>query len=528
MYREYFSLKEPPFSIAPDPRYLYLSEQHREALAHLVYGINTEGGFILLTGEVGTGKTTVCRCLLEQIPEKTALAFILNPKMNVEELLATICNELGISYPEGNISIKVFVDKINAYLLDNYARGRKTVLIIEEAQNLSPDVLEQVRLLTNLETNQQKLLQIIMVGQPELNNILSQKELQQYHLGPLSKKDVIAYVNHRLTVAGAHNKLFPDSIMRKLYYASRGIPRLINVICDRALLGAYVEGKELVDKYTLAKATQEVLGALEVKEQKSKIFKWALTSLLVIVSGAALAMAYYNYRSQLSPIRTLSTLNANVKTTELQKFHALHWPPNQPIDQSKDMAYKTLFVQWGIPYEIQGKGTACQQAEAKGLRCLNGPGNLNELIHLNRPAVLTLFDGGREFYAALTEIHGDTARLVIGTETRTVNVKEVEQRWLGDYTLLWRKPQNVKGNIHPGYRGYAVRWLEKQLSIIQGRTIQPVGDLSYDEALVTQVKRFQVSEGLAPDGVVGPQTIIHMNNLVGSNEPNLVKKVDNK
>src|SRR4030042_2941610 len=228
MYKEYFGLKELPFSIAPDPRYLYMSDKHREALAHLVYGINSDGGCVLLTGEVGTGKTTICRCLLEQIPENCDIAFILNPKLTVEELLATVCHELGISCPEGNTSIKVFVDRINAYLLDAHARGRKTVLIIEEAQNLNTEVLEQVRLLTNLETNQRKLMQIIMLGQPEFREMLSRPELRQlaqrvtarYHLGSLSKKEVAAYVNHRLVVAGTHSKLFPDSTSGKLYRLS--------------------------------------------------------------------------------------------------------------------------------------------------------------------------------------------------------------------------------------------------------------------------------------------------------------------
>jgi general secretion pathway protein A len=244
MYKDYFGLKELPFSIAPDPRYLYMSEQHREALAHLVYGMNTDGGFVLLTGEVGTGKTTVCRCLLEQIPENIDVAFILNPKLSVHELLASICDELRIQYPQGNNSIKVFIDHINAYLLDAHARDRKTVLIIEEAQNLSTDVLEQIRLLTNLETNQQKLLHIIMLGQPELRDKLSRPELRQlsqritarYHLGSLSRHEVYGYVSHRLSVAGGHRKLFPDSVIGTLHRLSNGIPRLINLICDRAML----------------------------------------------------------------------------------------------------------------------------------------------------------------------------------------------------------------------------------------------------------------------------------------------------
>jgi type II secretory pathway predicted ATPase ExeA len=297
MYREYFGLKELPFSIAPDPRYLYMSNQHQEALAHLVYGINSEGGFVVLTGEVGTGKTTVCRCLLEQIPENCDIAFILNPKLTVEELLATVCHELGISYPEGNTSIKVFVDRINDYLLDAHARGRKTVLIIEEAQNLNTEVLEQVRLLTNLETNQRKLMQIIMLGQPEFREMLSRPELRQlaqrvtarYHLGSLSKKEVAFYVNHRLAVAGTHSKLFPDSNSGKLYRLSGGIPRLINLLCDRALLGAYVQGRYRIDKPTLTKAAREVFGKTSIRKQHRKTFRWVLASLALIGCIAALA-----------------------------------------------------------------------------------------------------------------------------------------------------------------------------------------------------------------------------------------------
>ncbi|MEO8165327.1 MAG: AAA family ATPase, partial [Betaproteobacteria bacterium] len=241
MYQQYFGLAEAPFSIAPDPRYLYLSQRHQEALAHLLYGVNGDGGFVLLTGEVGAGKTTVCRGLLQQIPASCDVAYIFNPRLTVEELLATICIEFGIACPAGNTSIKVFVDRINTYLLDAHARGRHTVLIIDEAQNLSADVLEQMRLLTNLETDKRKLLQIILLGQPELAQLLAQPELRQvsqrivarYHLGPLTKPEVAAYVQHRLEVAGALRPLFPASLMDRVYQLSGGIPRVINVLCDR-------------------------------------------------------------------------------------------------------------------------------------------------------------------------------------------------------------------------------------------------------------------------------------------------------
>lgn len=277
MYKEYFGLKDLPFSIAPDPNYLYMSLKHREALAHLVYGVNSDGAFVLLTGEVGTGKTTVCRCMLDRLPENCDTAFIINPRLTDVELLATMCDEIGISYPKNASRVKILVDLINRQLLDSHAAGRRTLLIIDEAQNLSPSVLEQLRLLTNLETNRFKLLQIVLIGQPELREMLGRPELRQlsqritarFHLEPLSQKEVSDYVEHRLTIAGAHRNLFPKAAAKRLYALSKGVPRLINLICDRALLGTYVQGRESVDIKTLTKAANEVFG----ETQRSGLIK---------------------------------------------------------------------------------------------------------------------------------------------------------------------------------------------------------------------------------------------------------------
>ena len=290
MYKNHFGLTEAPFSIAPDPRYLYMSEFHREALAHLLYGIESDGGFVLLTGEVGTGKTTVCRCLLEQLPDTIDAALILNPKLTSQELLATLCDELGIGYPEGALGIKKLVDVINAHLLDSYAKGRKTILIIDEAQNLSSDVLEQIRLLTNLETNERKLLQIIMLGQPELREKLEHPELKQlaqritarYHLGPLSRNDIPAYIAHRLQVAGAQSTMFSASTIKALYGFSGGIPRLINIVCDRALLGAFVSGQDCVDSAVLIRAAREVFGRDEKHARRKKMFHRSVIAFMLL------------------------------------------------------------------------------------------------------------------------------------------------------------------------------------------------------------------------------------------------------
>ena len=629
MYNEYFGLTENPFSIAPDPRYLYLSEQHREALAHLLYGITSDGGFVLLTGEVGTGKTTISRCLLEQIPDDCEVAFIFNPKLTVEELLSTICDEFGIEYPTGTSSIKVFVDLINRYLLDAHAGGRKAVLIIDEAQNLKSDVLEQIRLLTNLETNQRKLLQIILLGQPELRDKLSRPELRQlaqriiarYHLGPLNSREVAAYVNHRLTVAGARRLIFPLPTLALLHRLSRGIPRLINVLCDRALLGSYVQGKESVDRPTLIRAAQEVfVEANSRREIYKKVAFWSLAVLLTLGGGALMSTAYYHYRPQ--TVGTGSTVTGKVqqsvpappadfsqrkaplsenrkstspgvemsaaanadqsatgerstsipiftenskpapagqanslngpeplplkesspglqkpeqlaKTAEpleethpraLQPEHpaSLTWPADEPISDSQSLAFEALFKQWGAAFKVELFSSACQQAQAQSLACLSGKASLDDLYKFNRPAVLKLYDGqGREFYATLTGLRGRQAQFIAGSKHLTVSFDEISLRWLGDYTLLWRMPPNYQGMIKVGDRGPQVDWLYEQLSKVQNKPVGNKTNVIFDEAMSREVKKFQLTSGLQPDGIVGPHTLILLNTAVGADTPEL-------
>jgi general secretion pathway protein A len=283
MYLTFFGLNEKPFAITPDPRYLYLSERHAEALAHLLYGINEAGGFVQLTGEVGTGKTTIVRSLLAQTPKNAEIALILNPKMTPAEFLLTICEELGIGVPDSSLeSLKDLVDILSHYLLRAHAAGRRVVLVVDEAQNLSPEVLEQVRLLTNLETNTQKLLQIILIGQPELRELLARNELRQlaqrvtgrYHLNPLSRDETTAYVRHRLRVAGATNDICSPQALSEVFRLSQGVPRVINVICDRALLGAYSLDRHRVTAPLVRNAAAEVFG----RRFTPHWLPWALTA----------------------------------------------------------------------------------------------------------------------------------------------------------------------------------------------------------------------------------------------------------
>ena len=319
MYLEHFGLLEAPFSIAPDPRYLYMSERHREALAHLLYGMESDGAFILLTGDVGTGKTTVSRCLLGQVPDDTNLALVLNPKLSSIELLQVICDELRISYDKQDLSVKTLVDFINRNLLGAHAQGKKTVVLIEEAQNLDLDVLEQLRLLTNLETNERKLLQVILLGQPEFLDVLDLPELSQlaqritarFHLGPLKFNEVEEYVVHRLAIAGCRRPLFARGVIKHLYDYSGGVPRLINVICDRALLGCYVQNQHQIDKPTLVSAAEEVLGQNKAAAIKARLSPQLLKYSAIAAVMLMLVLGVYFSGFQLKKIADIRHNNAD-------------------------------------------------------------------------------------------------------------------------------------------------------------------------------------------------------------------------
>ena len=540
MYRKYFGLGEAPFSIAPDPRYLYMSERHQEALAHLLYGISGDGGFVLLTGEVGAGKTTICRCLLEQIPPNCDIAYIFNPKLTVEELLSTICTEFGVAYPAGRTTVKTFVDNINAYLLDAHARGRQAVLIIDEAQSLSVDVLEQMRLLTNLETNQRKLLQIILVGQPELAEMLARPELRQlaqrivarYHLGPLAKSEVAAYVRHRLEIAGAQQPLFPTSLTGRLFSLSQGVPRLINVLCDRALLGAYLQGRERVDRTTLTQAAREVFFQPVSRRRRLLDFFSIRTNPSQVTAPAPPVHHPASLHKQTAPqphsvnsaggadwAKLAVTAPSAPSSSPLTDDAA--WLAAHPRVRSKTVAYAALFRAWGAAYRKADTGS---QAAQLGLRCHAARGGLDELRDLNRPAILRLRDRkGREFYATLTALDDNTATFDVGASSQSITTRTLATQWTSDYTMLWRLPPSVRENIWPGERGPAVQWLHRQLALAQGTAEVTAEDQVFDDVMVSQVKTFQRAHGLIPNGDIGMQTLMRLTSLTDPTAPSLIR-----
>jgi general secretion pathway protein A len=577
MYKDYFGLIDEPFSIAPNPQYLYMSERHREALAHLLYGVTMEGGFILLTGEVGTGKTTVCRCLLEQIPDDADVAFILNPKMTSHELLAAICDELEIKYSE-HASIKALIDALNVHLLNSHARSRKTVLIIDEAQNLSIDVLEQLRLLTNLETNQRKLIQVILLGQPELNSMLARDELRQlsqrvtarFHLQPLNKAEVANYIHHRLAVAGARGTLFPYKVIRKIFRKSGGIPRLINLLCDRALLGTYAQNRLAVDSKTIDQAAKEIFGSTST----SRLSNSAILASLILVSSGAIAWSISQLQddepepgmvlpaqveafqpgsaaapSEQRRSEVLSEAPYEDMSTEPEFSAALVLPSADtsqvPLEDSTatlerdfttidsldnilqlpktlnfDLAFEGLLASWSVDIELDPDVAPCSQVIEHNMRCLSRIGSLRELSHINRPAILTfLYNDGQYRYAIVSKVKEDKIMLQVTGSNYYIAPDDLINYWTGNYLLVWRTPPDHRVSILPGDSGADIIWLDAQLSEILNYPPRIPEDLVFDAILQEQVRIFQLSSGLVPDGIVGPKTWIQINNRVRQDVP---------
>ncbi len=545
MYNDYFGLSDTPFSIAPNPQYLYMSERHREALAHLLYGIQSDGGFLLLTGEVGTGKTTVCRCLLGQVPDNVDTAFILNPKMTVIELLATICDDLNIPYPE-NASIKVLVDELNLYLLASHQQGRKTVVIIDEAQNLAVDVLEQLRLLTNLETDQRKLLQIILLGQPELLTILAGPELRQlsqrvtarFHLDALTRQEVAEYIQHRLKVAGAKGALFSARSIDRIFKITGGIPRLVNLVCDRSLLGTYAQNRLQVDTATVNEAAIEVLGPDQVKSN------WMPALAASVAAIGVLSLLLYTGKDNQKPVadpasqpvvETIvslpedkpvepATSDAIVETNPVAVFMEVSDPEYTAVDSmkgfpSQDKAFSALFRLWGHDLVLAPGTDACTIASDSDLQCLSLLGSLRDVSHLNRPVIVDLTNVHAESHYVITGISDEGISLVAADGTFLVERSDFLSIWNGLFTLLWRIPPAYTKASTLGDRDTTVDWLVSQIDLID--KVKPTYDTGnpFDLALEHKVKKFQISVGLIPDGIVGARTWIHINSTEGLGIP---------
>ena len=518
MYTHYFQLKQSPFSIAPDPRYLFMSERHREALAHLLYGIGSGGGFVLLTGEIGAGKTTVCRCFMEQIPENCQLAYIFNPKLSVEELLQSICEEFHIAPEHGVTSVKGYVDAINRHLLASHAQGRNNVLIIDEAQNLSAAVLEQLRLLTNLETSERKLLQIILIGQPELRAMLARPELEQlaqrviarYHLGSLSADETASYIAHRLAVAGSTARApFAPRLMVQIHKLSHGVPRRINLLCDRALLGAYVENQPQVTRHILHKAAAEVF-AEEAPVASPGRLRWLQLAGGVLAGAAVTAALAWHFLPALAPAPLASPAVA-VASPALAE-------PAPAITPDRESMLRQLAALWG---EQIADGDVCQAAARAGLRCLHSRGGVAEVRVLDRPALLALHDAaGKPQLALLSKVEGEQAHILVDGKAHSLPLGELAQRSDSDFTTFWRAPRHWRDEVPLGARGPDVDWLATHLAQWRGIAV-PAVNAPFDAAMQRTLLEFQQSQHLKADGLAGPKTFMRLMLMDNNTEPRL-------
>ncbi|MDH4312796.1 MAG: AAA family ATPase [Gammaproteobacteria bacterium] len=536
MYTSFFGLQEKPFAITPDPRYLYLSERHAEALAHLLYGINEAGGFIQLTGEVGTGKTTVIRSLLEQLPAHAEVALILNPRITPPEFLLTICEELHLQVPaEGRNSTKALMDLLGHYLLEAHARGRRVVLIVDEAQNLSFETLEQVRLLTNLETATTKLLQIILIGQEELRALLAQPGLRQlaqritgrYHLSPLGAEESAGYVKHRMRVAGATAEAFTPGALREIYRLSKGIPRVINVVSDRALLGAFTREEHRVGASYIRAAASEVYG----RPIPAPWLRWAAAgavavALALVAFGAWSVLGRHDAKTATAKTPVAAPASNAAPANVLVAAPVAATPPvviapaldqllaQNANDTTTEAALGHLFTRWSLTY-APNRGRGCEQATAQGLECLFQKGSWAQLRTLNRPAILTLTDDvGGTHQVLLTALTDEAATIELGGKSQELPIATISRYWFGDFLLLWRPPLAVVKSLGPGMRGADVRWLRDSLRAAQGLpAAQPASDF-YDEELTRLVQDFQRTHRLNADGVAGVQTQIVLDTVL--------------
>ena len=518
MYIEYFKLNEAPFTLTPNPRYLFMSELHREGLAHLLFGVQQSGGFVQLTGEVGAGKTTLCRCLIHQLPPDTDVALILNPKLTAIELLATVCDELSIPYPKETDSIKILIDALNRRLLETHALNRRTVLIIDEAQNLSGEVLEQIRLLTNLETSQEKLLQIILLGQPELLTLLKRRNLRQlsqritarYHLESLSRGETHAYIQHRLLVAGRREPLFTRGAMNCVYRMSGGVPRLINIICDRALLGAYARDKRMVTASVTRKA------AIETSGQVSRLRRFRLAFSAGIVALALAASIFFLYPPNF-PISS-SLRNEDLSETALLKKSS----EKEALVSYSDLvgilhddrwnnasSYTDLFALWGITMPPNSPVSRCVQEIIPGFDCLSQFGGWAKLRRYDLPAILELVPpNGERRRVVLAGLGSEAATLIINGRPLNVSISEIAMLWDGSFMFIWKPPAGARP-VSAGAVGESVAWIQRALNRLNG---EPESDVSgvYDEDLKQRVLDFQKKYSLMPDGIVGNETLVRL------------------
>ncbi|MEN1970888.1 AAA family ATPase [Luteimonas sp. MJ204] len=557
MYLEHYGLAEPPFSITPDPRFVFLGERHRDALAHLLFGITQGGGggFVQLTGEVGTGKTTLSRLLLNQIPDNARVALVLNPRQDPVQLLETVCEELRIDLDGRRGNAKALVDALNVHLLEAYAQGLRVVLLIDEAQALSVETLEQVRLLTNLETDTQKLLQVILIGQPELRDMLAEPGLRQlaqritarFHLTPLDAAGTAEYLRHRFRMAGGQHFPFDAGAVQRIHLRSGGIPRLVNVLAERALLAGYARDRATIDAALVEEAAREALPPAVTSGARRKGRLLAVAGVgAVAVMAIALAALWPRGADRdaiASPgigsavprgpatgnasLASISTVEAPMSAAAAAVDAAgLATRIADAADQAAgNAAWQALLLAWSLPHTAEDARAAsgCAPVLAAGTYCVRGSAHLDRLVAIGRPALLQLDAANASAWALLQGSDGRHARLLLGDAVIDVDRATLQQAWSGRYSAVWRSSAGLLPAPARGAAGASVDWLRERL-VREGVAAAAAPGMGFDDALVDSVRRFQRARGLAVDGVVGPETLFAL--ASGDAGPRLLRRLD--
>ncbi|WP_039948308.1 ExeA family protein [Vibrio ichthyoenteri] len=537
MYNTHFGFVELPFSIVPNSRFLYLSQRHKEAIHHLQAGLGDGGGFAMLTGEVGTGKTTVSKAMLKALDASTQTGCILNPTFSNNELLEAICDEFSLAYPE-QASLKQLTQLIKQFLLESYAQGKQTLLLIDEAQHLSAEVLEQLRLLTNLETEQRKLLKVLLIGQPELQQKLQMPQLRQlaqritgrYHLLPLNSDETAKYIQFRLQLAGGNSELFTAKSLKNIAQATLGIPRLVNLVCDAALKRAHHLGEASPSNQTVIAACDEVMSfqtnySSAPRQTLSPPFErqWLSTA---ICGALGLVLAWGAW--QFAPNTLLVPFQQQAQTYIEQQYPA---NPNRIEQQvvfptglmsllsnSQPLAHQIteLYKVWG--YRASVVDEMCVDNAQSQFHCQSFSGSFEQLLATNLPAVLTLSIDNATHYALLYKANDEKVELLIDGERVAFERHWLDEIWSGEYYLIWQKLWHQA--LKPGMSGHPVASLDYQLSQVLGL---PMGqEERYGEALKQKVTMFQQWQQLSVDGIAGQRTLQRLELLSQEQAPHLM------
>ncbi|WAC74567.1 AAA family ATPase [Roseateles sp. SL47] len=521
MYKDHFQLRGMPFSIAPDPGYFYLSNQHRDAWVHLGHAVNGDAGVVLLTGEVGAGKTTVCRRLMDELPAHVQVALIFNPRMSPLDLLIGVCRQFGIQNASDALAPEALEALIAAHVAERRRDQKACVLIIDEAQGLQPEVLETLRRLRAAAWDERESLRLVLIGQPELNELLAQPTCAafnqcitlRYHLGPLGLDDVAAYVAHRLQVAGAREQLIPRRLAGPLHRMSGGIPRVINLICDRALLGAFVLGRRRVSHRLLVEACGEATGREPAASQWWRRAGAVIGAGGLLAAGAVLAVAARPAPpmtgAPAAPLLPVMAAADDASVAGLDPQNPSEWPEGMAGPASERLAFAALLKRWDLP--APGPSVApCRAVVERGLMCVQGRDEIEALRRLDMPAVLQLVDRqGRQTHVALVQLRRHQAVLQVGRSLRTVSIPVLESQWTRHYTVVWRPPADLKGTVADGAEGAPVAWMRERLARLQGDRIETL-PLKLEGRLRSALQDFQQEEGLPVSGAADLRTLMHL------------------